>query len=339
MSIVRPLSCLTLLTCASALAASTLPTPTYRLAATIAGPDGGWDLTSVDPVGRRLYVARSEAIEAVDLDTGRMTPALVSAQRGHAALAIPGTSEVVSTNGDSNTATIFNGRTGMIRAVIATGKKPDDVAFDPLTRTLWVMNADGGDISVVDPAAAKVIATIPVGGSLELGAADGEGKMFVNVEDHNDVAVLDTRTHKLISRFPLIGCDGPTGIAYDPDHKWLISACAIGKAIVSSRDGRQVASITIGPRPNGALFDRRRHVALIPSGGDGTLAVIAMTGTPRLLDTVRTAKGARTAALDPSTGRIYLSSASYDPPVGKDRPKVVPGSYRLLVMEPTSGGR
>lgn len=339
MSVMRPLSGLTLLTCASALAAATPAAPSYRLAATIAGPDGGWDLTSVDPMGRRLYVARSEAIEAVDLDTGRMTPALVPAQRGHAALAIPGTSEVISTNGGSNTATIFNGRTGMIRAVIATGTKPDDVAFDPSTRTLWVMNADGGDISVVDPVAAKVIATIPVGGSLELGAADGEGKMFVNVEDHNDVAVIDTRTHKLLSRFPLTGCDGPTGLAYDPDHKWLISACANGKAMVSSRDGRQVASITIGPRPDGALFDRRRHVALIPSGGDGTLAVIAMTAKPHLLDTVKTAKSARTAALDPSTGRIYLSSASYDPPVGKERPKMVPGSYRLLVLEPTSGGR
>lgn len=64
-----------------------------------------------------------------------------------------------------------------------------------------------------------------------------------------------------------------------------------------------------------------------------------MTETPHLLDTVNTAKSARTAALDPTTGRIYLSSASYDSPVGKERPKMIPGSYRLLVMEPTSRAR
>jgi YVTN family beta-propeller protein len=339
MSIVRPLYRLTLLACATALVGATAPAASYRLAATIAGPDGGWDLTSVDPVARRLYVARSEAIEAIDLDTNRVTPAVVPAQRGHAALAIPGTREVISTNGNSNNATIFDGRTGAIRAVVATGKKPDDVAYDPLTHTLWVMNADGGDISVIDPVAAKVIETIPVGGSLELGAADGQGRMFVNVEDHNDVAVFDTRTRKLIKRFPLAGCDGPTGIAYDPDHKWLVSACANGKAIISTRDGRQIANITIGRGPDGALFDRRRHVALIPSGGDGTLAVIAMTGTPHLTETVKTAKSARTAALDSVTGRIYLSSATYDPPVGKERPKMIAGSYRVLVLEPTSGRR
>ena len=340
MSNFRLLSRLTLLAGATGFVGAAAPAAPHRLAAsyhivaTIVGPDGGWDLTSVDPVARRLYVARSEAIEAVDLETNRLTPALVAAQRGHAALAIPGTREVISTNGNSDTATIFDGGSGAIRAVVPTGKKPDAVAFDPVTKTLWVMNADGGDISVVDPVAAKVVATIAVGGSLELGTADDEGRMFVNVEDHNDVAVLDTRSRTLIKRFPLKGCDGPTGIAYDPDHHWIVSACANGRAIVSTREGRQVASIAIGPHPDGALFDRSRHVALIPSGGSGTLAVIAMRGVPRLIDTVTTAKSARTAALDPVTGRIYLSAASYAPPVGKERPKMIPGSYRLLVLEP-----
>jgi YVTN family beta-propeller protein len=78
---------------------------------------------------------------------------------------------------------------------------------------VWVMNADSGDISIVDPRVAKVVATVPVGGSLELGVAYGKGMMFVNVEDRNDVAVFDTRTRRLVERFPLAGCDGPTGIS------------------------------------------------------------------------------------------------------------------------------
>lgn len=324
---------------ASTSLAATAPPPSYREVARIAGPDGGWDLTSIDPVGRRLYVARSEAVMGVDLATGTVTPAVVPAQRGHAALAIPGTGEVISTNGAANTATIFNGRTGKIRAVVPVGKKPDAVEFDPLTRTLWVMNADEGDISVVDPRSATVIATVQVGGSLELGAADGEGQLFVNVEDHNDVAVLNTRTRQLVKRFPLTGCDGPTGIAYDPAAKLLVSACANGRAIISTRDGHQVANLAIGPRPDGALFDRRRHVALIPSGGDGTLAVIDLRGQPRIVATLPTAKGARTAALDEATGRVYLSVADYLPAVGKERPKMAPGSYRVLVLEPVDSHR
>jgi DNA-binding beta-propeller fold protein YncE len=310
------------------------PAPSYQLAASIPGPDGGWDLASVDPIAQRLYVARTDGVMGIDLRRGTVTPVMVPSQRGHAAFAIPGTHEIVSTNGASNTALIFDGLTGKVRATIPTGKKPDAVAFDPRTRTEWIMNPDSGSITVIDRASAKVVATVAVPGSLELGVADGEGRLFVNVEDRNEVAVIDTRRRVLLKRFALPGCEGPTGIAYAPDAKLLVSACANGVAVVSTRDGRQVAALAIGPRPDGALYDQRRHVALIPSGGDGTLAVIRLSGTPRVLDRITTAKGSRTAALDPSTGRIYLPAADFAPAVGSDRPKMIPGTFRVLVLQP-----
>ena len=90
------------------------------------------------------------------------------------------------TNGTANTATIVDGRTGQLRATIPTGKKPDAAIYDPATRTVWVMTPGDGNITVVDPATAKVLATVPVGGSLEFGAADGHGKLYVNAEDRNE---------------------------------------------------------------------------------------------------------------------------------------------------------
>jgi DNA-binding beta-propeller fold protein YncE len=317
-----------------AAAPTSAPAAFYRITATIPGPDGGWDLASVDPVAHRLYVARTDGVMAVDLRTGKVTSGLVPSQRGHAALAIPGTREIVSTNGTANSALLFDGLTGRVRATIATGKKPDAAAYDPRTRTVWIMNPDSGNITVFDPKSAKVLATVPVAGSLELGAVDGEGRLFVNVEDRNEVAVIDTRSRALVKRFSLPGCDGPTGIAYAPDAKLLVSACANGLAIVSTRDGRTVATLPIGPRPDGVLYDPRRHVALIPSGGDGTLAVIRLSGTPRVVDRIATAKGSRTAALDPSTGRVYLPAADFAPAVGKERPKMIPGTFRVMVLQP-----
>lgn len=306
----------------------------YHLSGSIHGSDGGWDLASVDPLSHRLYVARSDAVTAIDLGSGAVTDVLAPAQRGHAALAIPGTREVISTNGATNTATIFDGATGRIRATIPTGKKPDAVAYDPATRTLWIMTPGDGNITVVDPRSARTLATVPVGGSLELGAADGNGRLFVNVEDGNEVAAIDTRSRKLLRRFPLKGCDGPTGIAYAPDSKLLVSACANGVAVVYRPDGSMTARVPIGPRPDGALYDIRRRVALIPSGGDGTLSVIRLSPVPRVIERVTTAKGARTAALDPATGRIYLPAADFAPPVGNERPKMIPGTFRMLVVAP-----
>jgi YVTN family beta-propeller protein len=318
------------------LASTTSAAATYRIVDQIEGPDGGWDILSVDPAAHRLYVGRRDSVTAVDLTSGQVTGKLAPADGGHSALSIPGTGEVLVTNGNANNVTIIEGRTGQLRATIPTGKKPDAATYDPATRTIWVMTPGDGNISVVDPASAKVIATVAVGGSLEFGAADGHGKLYVNTEDRNDVAVIDTRTHKLIRREPLPGCDGPTGIIYDPATKDTLSACANGVAIVLSATGAPLASLTIGKRPDGAALDERRHVALVPSGADGTLSIIELSPKPRVVATIPTAKSARTIALDPSTGRAYLPAADLQAQVGNERPKAVPGTFRIIVVAPSS---
>jgi Uncharacterized conserved protein len=310
------------------------PAQHYRVAATLPAGDGGWDLLSVDPVGERLYVAHGDGVTAIDLKTGKATDRIVTGKRVHAALAIPGTSDVLSTNGETNDALLFDGRTGKIRATIATGTKPDAAAYDPATRTVWIMNPGSGDVTVLDPASARVLATVPVGGSLELGVADGRGRLFVNIEDKNEVAVLDTRARKVAARFPLQGCDGPTGIAYDPQSRAILSACANGVAIVSAPDGRQIARLPIGKGADGAAFDEKRHIALVPGGKDGNLTLIRLSPTPKVVGQIATAVSARTIALDPSTGRAYLPSATLAPAVGNERPKPVPGTFRVLVVAP-----
>lgn len=301
----------------------------------LAAGDGGWDLLSVAPADQRLYVAHGDRVTAFDLRTGSATDKLVAGQRVHAALAIPGTHEVVSTNGETNTAYLFDGRTGRIRATIPTGTKPDAAAYDPATRTIWIMNPGSGDITVVDAASARVLATVQVGGSLEMGEADGRGRMYVNVEDKNELAVLDTRTRTVIGRFQLDGCDGPTGIAVDARDKEIVSACGgSAVAIVSAPDGRQIAKLPIGRGADGAAFDPVRKVALVPAGRDGNLTVIRLGPKPAVVEQIPTAVSARTIAVDPATGRAFLPSATLAPAPAGERPKAVPGSFRVLVVGP-----
>jgi YVTN family beta-propeller protein len=308
--------------------------PKYKVVAQLAAGDGGWDLLSVAPADQRLYVAHGDGVTAIDLRTGQATDKIVVGQRVHAALAIPGTHEVISTNGETNNAILFDGRTGRIRATIATGTKPDAAAYDPATRTVWIMNPGSGDITVVDPVSAKVLATVAVGGSLELGAASGSGRLYVNIEDKNEVAVINTRKRRVEARFPLQGCDGPTGIAYDPASNEIVSACANGIAVVSAPDGRQIAQLPIGKGADGAAFDSKRHIALIPAGRDGNLAPIRLQPVPKVVGQLPTAVSARTIALDPETGRAYLPSAALAPAIGNERPKPVPGTFRVLVVAP-----
>lgn len=309
--------------------------PSYSVVGQYQGPDGGWDLLSVDSSHHRLFVGRGDSVMAVDLSDGKVTGKLLPAERAHAALSVPGTSEIIVTNGSANTAVLADGRTGKVRATIATGTRPDGVAWDPSTKTLWVMNPGDGSMTVVDPASASVVATVRVGGSLEFGASDGKGKLYVTVEDKNEVAVIDTHKRAVIRRESLGGCDGPTGIVYIPHERETISACANGVADVLSSDGHLVASVPIGLHPDGAVFDPRRNIVLIPSGTEGMLFVLSAAGTPHVIQRLPTARSARTVALDPSTGRAYLPAADLLPPAGIQRPKPKPGTFRILVVAPS----
>lgn len=321
---------------ATALASAPASPASYAVTDRIAGPDGGWDLADVDASARRLYVARATGVMSVDLASRRVTPSLVSFKGGHGVVAVPGSKRVVAASGAGDVAVVFEGDTGKEIATIPAGKNPDAVAYDPATRTVWVFSPGSHDATVIDPRAAKAVATVPIGGSLELAVADGRGRLYVNVEDRDEVVAIDTKARKVLAHHPHAGCDGPTGIAYSAKDRLILSACANGVAKVTRPDGSDVASLRIGPHPDGAVFDATRNVALVPTGGDGRLAVIRMSGRPAVLETLPTAVGARTIALDRSTGAAYLPSTRYGPPpLTGGRPPSLPGSFAVLVVKPS----
>jgi YVTN family beta-propeller protein len=329
-------SLLTLITATTVQAlAATAPAP-MKVVDRIAGPDGGWDYANFDPVHRRLYVAHGAAITAIDVDTGKVTPALVATQRAHIALPLPGGDELLVTNGGSDTATLVDAMTGAVRATVPTGKNPDAALFDPASGLAFVMNGRSGDITLIDIKAAKAVGAIPVGGKLEFGVADGHGRVFVNVEDKGEIAVIDTAARKVVAHWAMAGCEEPSGLAYAADAKLLIAACANGKAeVVSSISGKVVTSLPVGEDPDAAFYDAQRHLVYVPSGGEGTLSVIAVRGPKdlALLQALKTHLGARTGALDPKTGKVYLPSADYDAPEqAGGRPRIKSGSFAVLVV-------
>lgn len=310
--------------------------PAMKIVDRIAGADGGWDFAAFDPVRRRLYVARNDGVMAVDVDSGRVTPHLLAGLKVHAALPLPGGDEILTTNGGNDTALIADARTGAVRATVATGQKPDAAVYDPASGLALVMNGKSGDVTLIDLKAGKAVGAIPVGGALESAAADGAGKVFVNVEDKSEIAVIDVAARKVVAHYPMTGCVEPSGLAYAPQGRMLIAACANAMAeAVSADTGRVVATLAIGPRPDSAFYDPKREVVYIPSGGDGTLATIAVSSPDRVsvISQAATQKGARTGAVDPQTGRVFLPVVRYAPTTAAaERPIPAPGTFEILVL-------
>lgn len=323
----------------SAAAAPHTDIPTFAVTGAIGGPDGFWDLLAIDDSTHTLYLGHSDRVISVDLDNGRLNPEFAKGRRVHAAIPLPG-NRVLSTNGASNTVTVFDAGTGKLLATIPTGASPDDALLDPASGLVLVMDHEGGDITLIDPRTLKSPGKIEVGGDLELAAATGHDKVFVNIENKAKVAVIDTKVRKVAAYYDLPGCDGPTGLAYDSRADLVLSACANEKAVaLHGSDGSLAATVKIGKGPDGAMYDAKRNLFFVPCGRDGVLDVIAEKGGMlELVSTVTTAVGARTGALDAKTGKIYLPTADFDfkhVQPGK-RPALVPGSFRILVVSATS---
>ncbi len=310
-----------------------------RIVADLHGPDapGAWDYAAIDASSGRALVARMTGVQAIALDGNRPQPQLAAGRHVHAVVPLPG-HRLLFTNGDSDTATLVESGTGAILATLATGAKPDGAVFDAASNQVLVMNGDDSTITRIDVGTAvpRVVGTIAVGGGLEAPASDGHGRLFVNIKDRNQVAVVSLASGQVTARYALSGCQGPTGLAYDPTHRLLVSACANGVATLLQEDGTERATLAIGPHPDAVIADPAHDRVFIPSGGlrdgDGTLSEITLAGSPHVTRVLTTRSGARTGAYDPGNGRLYLPYGQAIRTKGQP-PKLAPGSFGVLVLD------
>jgi YVTN family beta-propeller protein len=326
-----------LLIAAALLAAPAVAAPArhHVVTGSIAGPDGGWDLASVDPAGHRLLIARGAEVTVIDLAQPPRVRAIGHVVRGHAAIALPN-GRVLVTSGTEGKARILDAVSGADLAEAVVGQNPDAAIWDARISAALVMNARSGTVSVVDPASGAVIRTIALAPGLELPALDEHGLLYINNEDANLIHVVDPATGAVREPIALPGCEGPTGLGYDPRTHILIAACANGKAAVVDPVARRVIQLLdIGRGPDTVMIDSARGLAFIPCGRDGELDVIALArGRPlRVIERVPTETGARTGAVDPATGIVYLPTARFGPPpAAGGRAPPLPGSFHVLIV-------
>lgn len=329
-----------LLTAAAAMPASAAE---YKLVDQIKLPDGGWDYIVSDPEHGHIIRTRTDGADLIDVKTGKVS-ALKNTGNGHMIVPVPGTTlGVLPLRMPEKTARIFDMAADKVVADVPAGEAPDGAAYDPFSKHVFVANHNGGDVTEVDPAAGKAVATIAIGksGKLEFPASDGAGRVFVNIEEPGILGVIDVKSHQKVAEWKMAGCEGATGLAFTgPKTKLLISSCGNGVAkVVSAVDGKEVASIPIGKGPDAVIYDDQRQLAFIPCGRDGVMEVISVADPAKvaLVQHAQTQATARTGALDPQSGRIYLMSSLIDTaaglgPAGRPIPKS--GSFTMLVVAP-----
>jgi YVTN family beta-propeller protein len=303
------------------------------------GGDGGWDYLLADPPAHRLYITRGPQVLVLDSTTGKQVGTIGGLHGTHGiALDTKGKFGYIS-DGGGNAVVVFDRATLATVATIPTGgQNPDGIVFEPATQTVWAFDGRSKDAAVIDAATRKVLANIPLPGKPEFPAVDGKGLVFDNIEDKNEIVRLDAYTKALTATWPLTGCDGPSGLAFDVAGARLFSVCDKHMAVVDAKTGKALATPSIGDGPDAAGWNAAGKLAFA-SCGEGVLAVVD-TSTPSYatIETLPTQRGARTMAYDSATDRVYLVTADFGPrpdPTAdnpRPRPSILPGSFTVLVV-------
>jgi YVTN family beta-propeller protein len=307
------------------------------------GGAGGWDYLTVDATTHRLFISRSDRVLVMDTHDGKLLGSIADTAGVHGIALAPELGKGYTSNGRADSVTEFDLATlKPTRTIAISGHNPDAILFDAASQRVFTFNGRSKDISVIDARSAKVVATIPLTGKPEFAAADGKGRIFVNIEDTAELTAIDAKTAKVTNTWKLPDCEEPTGLALDIQQQRLFSTCQNGHLIVTDAiSGKHVATVPIGKGPDAAAFDIERKLVLSSNGEDGTVTVIQQTDRDHynVLANTPTQKSARTMTLDQTTHRIYLAAAEFGPPPAATatqahpRASMLPDSFSILVLQ------
>jgi DNA-binding beta-propeller fold protein YncE len=241
------------------------------------GGQGGWDYLTVDPQTHRLYVPRSRHTMVIDSESGKAIADIPGQKIAHGVAIVPEAGRgFISDGGGDGGVVVFDLKTYAVLGTIGAQRDADGIIYDPASRRVLVGSGDNGVLMSlnpdIDPQTGRMDPPIDLGGSPEFLASDGAGKVYVNLMDKNEVAVVDIGARKVVARWPVAPGGAPVGMAIDTKKHLLFIGCRKPQKLVvmSADDGKVLAALPIGAVVDATKIDDGQAFA---SCGDGTLAV------------------------------------------------------------------
>jgi DNA-binding beta-propeller fold protein YncE len=283
------------------------------------GGEGGTDYITAEPGTRRVFVSRGTHVMVVDGATGKVLGDIPDTPRMHGVALAPKWKHGFTTNAGDSTVSMFDLETlALIRKIPTHTGGLDGIMYDAFSDrviltnhsrpvgTMTAIDAKTGDIAGV----AELEDTAPEGA-----ASDGHGRIFVNNEGKHTIQVVDETAMKAVASWPLEGCEGPTGIAFDGATNRIFAGCDDESRVVDAKTGRVVAKIPNVAGVDALGWDPRERLIYVPGGESGAVTVAHQDGADRytVVATVKTVPGAKTIAVDPVTHTAYLFQPEFGP--------------------------
>src|SRR5215471_6278865 len=196
---------------------------------------GGWDYIAVN--GGKIYVSHGTQVNILNETNGDSVGFIPNTLGVHGIAFDKDLNKGYTSNGRANNVTVFDLKTNEVLTQIAAGQNPDAIMYEPFTKFIITCNGRGKNLSLIDPVQGKTIDSIDVGGKPETAVSDGNGKLFVNIEDKSEIVAVDLKARKVLAHWALKPAEGPTGLAYDKSTKRLFAGCDKMLAVLNAETG------------------------------------------------------------------------------------------------------
>ena len=304
------------------------------------GGDGGWDYLTFDKASNRLFISRATHVIVMDADSGKVVGDIPDTPGVHGIALAPEFGRGFVSNGRDNSVTVFDLSNLKLLSKIKVGENPDAILYDPASKRVFTFNGHSHDVTAIDAAKSAVLGTIKVDGKPEFAVSDEKGEIFVNIEDKSELMALDPNKLEAKARWPLAPCEEPSGLAIDRKSRRLFSGCGNKlMSVVDADSGKLVTTLPIGDGVDANAFDPETGLAFA-SCGEGVLTVVHEDSADKfsVVESVPTARGARTMTLDPEKHRVFLVTAKFGPPPAPTAqqphpwPSILPDTFVVMVM-------
>jgi DNA-binding beta-propeller fold protein YncE len=299
-----------------------------------------FDYITVDSAARRVYLSHGTEIKVIDADSGALIGNITGLKQDHGVAVASEFGRGFITDGAEGKVVIFDLQTLKITGEAKADKDADSVAYDPFSKRVFVMNGDPHSSTVIDAKSGSVVGTIDLGGGPEFAVADGNGTVYVNLEDKSELVAIDSRTLKIKSRWPLAPAAAPTALAMDIAHHRLFSAGRNPQMLVvlDSDSGKVLQSFPISAGVDAAAYEPETGL-VFASTREGIVHVFHEDSPDKFseAETIKTEYGAKTMGLDTKTHNLFLDTADFGPAPAPtaERPHpqrpAIQGTFHVLV--------
>jgi YVTN family beta-propeller protein len=309
---------------------------TYKFEAAPGSNSEYFDYVNVDSASRRVYLSRGTAVEVIDADTGALVGYVPGFKRQHGVALAPEFNRGFATDGTAAQVTIFDLKTLKPVGQVKGEPDADGIVYDSGSKRVFTMNGDSNSSTVIDAKSGSVVKSIPLGGAPEFAVSGGNGMIYANLADKNQVIAIDVQSLEVKSRWSTAPSGGSTALAIDREHHRLFTAGRDPKvlAIMDAESGKVIQSFPITSGTDAAAYDPETGMIFV-STREGNIHIFHEDSPDKFseVDTVKTQLGAKTMGLDTKTHKLFLDTADFAAQAaGAGRgPAPVLGTFRVLV--------